>query len=121
MRVAHIITRMIIGGAQENTLFSCQDLVREHGDTVMLMTGPSSGPEGALLGENSADDIQLETISSLRRAIHPWRDWLSYRAIQKLLRTFKPDVVHTHSANGGMRGMLASWKLLNPAIVHTVH
>ena len=121
MRVAHIITRMIIGGAQENTLFSCQDLVREHGDTVMLMTGPSSGPEGALLGENSADDIQLETISSLRRAIHPWRDWLSYRAIQKLLRTFKPDVVHTHSAKGGMLGRLAAWKLGIPAIVHTVH
>ena len=29
MRVAHLITRMIVGGAQENTLFNCEDLIRD--------------------------------------------------------------------------------------------
>ena len=38
MRIAHLITRMIIGGAQENTLFNCLDLIREHGDEVLLVT-----------------------------------------------------------------------------------
>src|SRR5258707_1014450 len=27
MRVAHVITRMMIGGAQENTLYNCHDLI----------------------------------------------------------------------------------------------
>jgi len=121
MRVAHIITRMIIGGAQENTLFSCQDLVREHGDTVMLISGPSRGPEGALLGESITDEIQLQIIPSLCRAIDPWRDWRSYGAIKQQLRSFQPDVVHTHSAKAGMLGRLAAWSLRVPAIVHTVH
>ena len=49
MRVAHIITRMIVGGAQENTLFNCRDLIELYGDDVLLITGPSIGPEGGLL------------------------------------------------------------------------
>ena len=49
LRVAHIITRMIIGGAQENTLFNCLDLVEQYGDEVLLITGPALGPEGDLL------------------------------------------------------------------------
>jgi glycosyltransferase involved in cell wall biosynthesis len=51
MRVAHLITRMIIGGAQENTLLNCLDLVAQCGDEVLLVTGPSLGPEGDLLAE----------------------------------------------------------------------
>ena len=49
MRIAHIITRMIVGGAQENTFYNCLDLVRDFGDDVLLLTGPTEGPEGALL------------------------------------------------------------------------
>src|SRR4029453_13568061 len=51
MRVAHLITRMIIGGAQENTLLNCLDLVAQYGDEVLLVTGPSLGPEGDLLAQ----------------------------------------------------------------------
>ncbi len=49
MRVLHIITRMIIGGVQENTLLNCRDLIELFGDEVLLVTGPSLGPEGSLL------------------------------------------------------------------------
>jgi hypothetical protein len=46
MRIAHVITRMIVGGAQENTLVTCQDLLHTYGDEVLLITGPAIGPEG---------------------------------------------------------------------------
>ena len=104
MRVAHIITRMIVGGAQENTLFNCQDLVRDHGDEVFLLTGPSPGPEGELLQQVQPGGTQMITIPSLRRAIHPWHDWRAYRQIKKQLKRLQPDVVHTHSAKAGMLG-----------------
>ena len=52
MRVMHIITRMIVGGAQENTLYNCVDLLEEHGDQVLLVTGPSLGAEGNLLQQS---------------------------------------------------------------------
>jgi glycosyltransferase involved in cell wall biosynthesis len=57
----------------------------------------------------------------LRRPIHPWRDLVAYCEIGKALRAFHPDVVHTHSAKGGILGRAAAWRIGVPAIVHTVH
>jgi glycosyltransferase involved in cell wall biosynthesis len=112
---------MIVGGAQENTLFTCDDLVREHGDDVLLITGPAIGPEGDLLTQGRGESVPVAYVPSLRRAIHPWQDFKSYFAIKRILRDFQPDVVHTHSAKGGMLGRLAAHALNIPAIVHTVH
>ena len=121
MKVAHIITRMIVGGAQENTLLCCENLIQQHGDDVLLITGPSPGPEGELLAQPRSVSVPSQTISSLRRSIHPWHDWRTYRALKSILRSYQPDVVHTHSAKGGFLGRLAAWSLKSPAIIHTVH
>jgi glycosyltransferase involved in cell wall biosynthesis len=121
MRVAHIITRMIIGGAQENTLFNCLDLIRDHGDEVLLITGPSLGPEGDLLSRGRAGELPIHLIPRLRRAIHPWHDWRATVELRQTLKSFKPDVVHTHSAKGGLLGRKVAWSLNVPAVVHTVH
>lgn len=121
MRIAHVITRMIIGGAQENTLLTCLDLRDTFGDDVRLITGPALGPEGSLMDKVRSADLALTEIDSLRRAIHPWRDWSSHRQLRRVLMGFCPDVVHTHSAKGGILGRMAAWSLRVPAIVHTVH
>jgi glycosyltransferase involved in cell wall biosynthesis len=121
MRIAHVITRMIIGGAQENTLYNCEDLIRLFGDDVLLVTGPALGPEGDLLQQGRGEGVPTRVIPSLRRAIDPWRDSKSYFEIQRVLREFKPQVVHTHSAKAGFLGRLAAWSLSVPAILHTVH
>jgi len=121
MRIAHVITRLILGGAQENTVLCCEDLMRQHGDQVLLVTGPPLGPEGSLLDRARAGGVALELVDALRRPIHPWRDWRSYRRLKRILRELKPDVVHTHSAKGGILGRAAAWSLGVPAVVHTVH
>ncbi len=121
MRVAHIITRMILGGAQENTLYTCLDLMRLYGDDVLLVTGPETGPEGSLLERAKEQGVPLAILPALQRAIHPVRDLESYRAIKRVLREFRPDVVHTHSAKGGILGRMAADALKVKAIVHTVH
>ncbi len=121
MRIAHIITRMIVGGAQENTLFNCQDLVRLFGDDVLLVTGLAIGPEGDLLGQGRGDEVKQRIVPELRRAIHPWSDYQAYQILRTVLREFQPDVVHTHSAKGGVLGRLAAWDLGVPAVIHTVH
>ena len=121
MRIAHIITRMIVGGAQENTLLCCQDSVRLFGDETLLITGPSLGPEGDLLARETALEFPVQLVPSLVRPIHPAQDLRCYRALKSLLRTYQPDVVHTHSAKGGMLGRLAAWSLQVPLVVHTVH
>jgi glycosyltransferase involved in cell wall biosynthesis len=121
MRVAHVITRMVIGGAQENTLYNCEDLIGLFGDEVLLITGPSLGPEGELLGQGRGVEVPVHVVPTLRRSIDPWRDAASYSALKRAIHDFHPDVVHTHSAKGGFLGRLAARSLEVPAIVHTVH
>lgn len=121
MRVAHIITRMIIGGAQENTLYNCLDLVNEFKDDVLLITGPSLGPEGQLLERGRAGGLKIAVVDSLRRAIHPLNDWGAYSQLKRKILEFQPEVVHTHSAKGGFLGRAAAWNTNVPAVIHTVH
>ena len=121
MRVAHIITRLILGGAQENTLLTCLELLRRYHDEVLLITGPGLGPEGSLEERARRERVPMTVIDSLRRNIHPWRDWVSYRALRREIIRFRPDVVHTHSGKAGLFGRQAAWSLGVPAIVHTVH
>jgi glycosyltransferase involved in cell wall biosynthesis len=121
MRIAHVITRLILGGAQENTLLCCEDLMRQYGDDVLLVTGPPLGPEGSLLERGRAGGVPLEILPALRRAVHPGRDLAAYYQLRRTLARFRPDVVHTHSAKGGILGRTAAWSLGVPAIVHTVH
>lgn len=121
MRIAHVITRMIIGGAQENTLYNCLDLLRDYGDDVLLITGPSEGPEGNLLEQAHAQGLPVQTLPHLIRNIHPLHDWQGYREVQGALRDFRPDVVHTHSAKAGILGRMAATRLKVPAVIHTVH
>lgn len=121
MRVAHVITRMIIGGAQENTLYNCLDLAKYFNDEVLLITGPAIGPEGQLLEQGRAGGLNVAMIDSLRRAIHPLQDRRAYREIKKAIRQFRPDVVHTHSAKAGFLGRAAAWNCRVPAVIHTVH
>jgi len=121
MKVAHIITRLILGGAQENTLLTCEDLISAYGDDVLLITGPPLGPEGSLLERAKAKGTPTVVVDPLRRAIHPGRDAASYYALRRELRRYRPDVVHTHSAKAGMLGRAAAWSLRVPAVIHTVH
>ena len=95
--------------------------MRRHGAEVLLITGPAIGPEGSLLERGRAGGVPMAVVPDLRRPIHPWRDARSYRRIKKILRDFRPDVVHTHSAKGGILGRAAAARLGVPAIVHTVH
>ena len=121
MRVAHIITRMIVGGAQENTLYNCQDLIAHFGDEVLLITGPPLGPEGSLVERVRRSGVPLEILPALRREIHPLRDPQCYYQIRRAIRRYQPDVVHTHSGKAGLLGRVAARAAGVPAIVHTVH
>ncbi len=121
MRIAHLITRLILGGAQENTVLTCEDLLRIYGDDVLLITGPPLGPEGSLMDRVERNRVPVEVLPALRREIHPLRDSQSYFQIKQAIARFRPDVVHTHSGKAGLLGRVAAHALRVPAIVHTVH
>jgi glycosyltransferase involved in cell wall biosynthesis len=120
MNICHIITRLIIGGAQENTLLSCLGL-HERGHQVTLITGPETGPEGSLLDEAGAGGYSVHVVPSLRRAVRPIADWQARRDLARTLAAIGPEVVHTHSSKAGILGRLAARDVGIPTIVHTIH
>jgi len=126
MKIVHIITRLILGGAQENTLITCK-LLAERGHEVTLITGPALGPEGQLFDQTRRQKYRTVVVDEMRRAIEPMKDSISYFKIKRLLRELKPDIVHTHSAKAGIVGRYAAWSLRGewapnrPAVVHSLH
>ena len=121
MRIIHIITRLIIGGAQENTLLTVEGLHHRYGDDVTLITGPAEGPEGDLFGRARRGGLKVELLPELIRAVRPAADLRAYRRIRAAIRRFRPEVVHTHSSKAGILGRAAAWHERVPAVVHTVH
>ncbi len=127
MKIVHIITRLILGGAQENTLITCRVLA-EHGHDVTLITGPALGPEGALFEQTKDAGYDVIVVKKMRREIRPSYDMAAYLEIKKHLKQIRPDIVHTHSAKAGVLGRMAAnalkgkfQKKKTPYVVHGVH
>jgi len=121
MRVTHVITRLIIGGAQENTIASVLGLQRKPGLEVRLISGAETGPEGSLSNALDQSAVSLTLVPELVRNIHPWKDSLALRRLTQLFRHQRPDIVHTHSGKAGVLGRLAAHKAGVPTIIHTIH
>lgn len=120
MHICHVITRLIIGGAQENTLLTCRGL-KEHGHQVTLIAGSETGPEGSLWDDAEQIGCDLIRLDTLRRAVRPMHDWRAHKQLQAIFRRIKPDVVHTHSSKAGILGRSAAARAAVPIIVHTIH
>ena len=121
MRVTHIITRLVIGGAQENTLVTIGGLQRKPGLEVNLISGPTLGPEGSLEPVATRINGLLTVVPELVRPVHPWKDFIALTRLEKLLRDQKPDIVHTHSGKAGILGRLAARRAGVPIIIHHIH
>src|SRR3954451_8236869 len=120
MRIVHVITRLIVGGAQENTLLSCEGQ-HARGHDVTLITGPAIGPEGSLMERARSCGYRVVEVDEMRRSILPVKDFRTYHRLVRLLRDLRPDLVHTHSSKASIIGRWAADKAKVPAIIHTIH
>jgi glycosyltransferase involved in cell wall biosynthesis len=117
LRIAHVITRLINGGADENTVISCNEAVRR-GHSVMLVHGAETRTE--IL---AAVDPRVEIVGlpSLVQPIAPLSDMRALRGLLATFRRHRPHVVHTHTSKAGILGRLAAWAARVPVLVHGVH
>src|SRR6185436_19404903 len=120
VRVLHIITRMIVGGAQENTLLSCALIDRE-GFPSEILCGPETGAEGSLHDECRQSAVQVHLEPALRRSVHPWMDSVALVRLTRFIRRGRYDIVHTHSSKAGIVGRIAARLARAPVVVHTAH
>ena len=121
IRCIHVITRLILGGAQENTLLTVEGLNRLGRYRTTLVTGPAIGPEGDLIERARRNGVDLRVLPRLRREISPWRDPLAFRELCRIFRAERPEIVHTHSSKAGILGRLAARRAGVPLVIHTIH
>ena len=123
MFVSHVITRLIVGGAQENTIATVLGL-KDFPDTeVELISGPTdpSLPEGSLEAKLAPIPDQFHIEPHLIRPVSLLHDWKAYVALKRRFRKSRPDIVHTHSGKAGIVGRLAAHAVGVPCIIHSIH
>lgn len=121
MKICHLITRMIHGGAQQNTLFTLQGLKRDTSWKVHLACGPEIGAEGSLVEETRRLGVTIDPLRHLRRNLHPWHDAMAVRELREYFARERFDLVHTHSSKAGVLGRMAARQAGVPRIVHSIH
>jgi glycosyltransferase involved in cell wall biosynthesis len=116
-RIVHLITRLELGGAQQNTLFC----VRHH-DRSRFEVGLMAGEGGFLDAEALAlPDAEVRLLPYLKHPISPVSDLLGLFKLRAKFREGGIDLVHTHSSKAGILGRVAAWLAGVPVVVHTVH
>ena len=120
IRVLHIITRMIVGGAQENTLLSVVGLDAMPEYDVTLMSGVDKGREGEMLSD-ARERCEVIVVPEMGRSINPFSDLQAFWKIYRLIKKGRYHIVHTHSSKAGVLGRVAAWLARTPLIVHTLH
>src|SRR5262245_30204082 len=104
-RVLHIITRMIVGGAQENTMLSCALMDAERYSSEIL-SGPETGAEGELHSECRRRGVRMTIEPALVRRVNPFLDASVLLRLVAHIRRGRYDIVHTHSSKAGILGRI---------------
>jgi glycosyltransferase involved in cell wall biosynthesis len=120
VEVLHPITRLIVGGAQENTMYTA-DLLDKRRFHVSILSGPQTGSEGSLIEVVLKRNIPLQILPELVREINPYKDLVALFKMYVMMKNGNYAIVHTHSSKAGILGRLAAKLAGVPLIVHTVH
>lgn len=115
LKVVHIITKLELGGAQINTVYTYENLDRQNFDAYLL-----SGP-GGILTDKVEKRENFFVVKDLIRQINPLKDLKAFFQVKRILKKIKPDVVHTHSSKAGIIARTAAFFLRVPVIIHSVH
>ena len=128
-KVVHIITKLELGGAQQNTLFTVAHLTRSRYEPVLI-----AGTEGVLVEDaRRLDDVKVYLVPELVREISPIKDLIALFKIRRILKELKCDtegeglrtraaiIVHTHCSKAGILGRWAARTAGIKIVIHSIH
>ena len=118
-RILRIHNRLIIGGPTHNVLNLTKYLQPEF--ETLLVTGEKESHEKDAFLLAHEKGIRPLVIPEMGRAIHPLNDFYAFQKLKKIIKEYRPDIVHTHAAKPGVLGRLAASALKVPIVVHTYH
>jgi glycosyltransferase involved in cell wall biosynthesis len=118
-KVLRIINRFNLGGITYNVSYLSRYLPNEY--ETLLIGGPEEEGEESSLYIPESLGLKPITVEELRRSINPLADYYAYKKIKKIIKEFKPDIVHTHASKAGAIGRLAAASCNVSVVVHTFH
>lgn len=118
-KVLRIINRLNLGGPTYNAAY----LSKYIGDEFETLLVAGMKDESEASSEYIVDNLGLKPqyIENMYREINPIKDYPAYKDLVKIIKEFKPDIVHTHAAKAGAIGRLAAYNCGVPIVLHTFH
>ncbi|MDA3792739.1 MAG: glycosyltransferase family 4 protein [Elusimicrobia bacterium] len=114
--ILHIITKLQLGGAQQNTLYTLRNLDSPYYGFLVAGCG------GELYEKAKREKgYKFRVCPFLVRKINPVFDILAFFWLFFYILALKPAVVHTHSSKAGILGRWAASLAGAGKIVHTFH
>ncbi len=118
-RILRIINRFNLGGPSYNVANLSKHLAPEF--ETLLIGGEKEPDEDSSLFIFKEMGLEPMVLPEMNRSVNFLQDLKAYRRIKKIIKEFKPDIVHTHAAKAGALGRLAAYNCKVPVIVHTFH
>ena len=112
--------RINVGGPTHHAAYLTKFLDNDIFETLLISGNLSNGEtSGEYILNNYG--VKVTYLKSMFRPINLKKDFMAYNEIRHIIKTFKPDIVHTHAAKSGTLGRLAAIHEKVPVIIHTFH
>ncbi len=118
-RILRITNRLNLGGPTYNVGLLSKHLAPTYETLVVAGMKDESEASSEFILDNLG--ITPRYVSKMFRAVNPFNDIPAYREIKKIIKEYKPDIVHTHAAKAGALGRLAAKECGVPVFLHTFH
>lgn len=119
-KVLRILNRLNIGGPTYNVAYLSRYISPNFQTKVLAgIKEPQEGSSAYLLDELG---VPYTYVPDMYRSINPAKDARAFKFIRQAVKSYQPDIVHTHAAKAGLLGRLAGrYSAARPKIVHTYH
>ena len=119
-RLLIILNRLSVGGPASNTI-SAASLLADQFDILLIAGAPNADEQEADYLLEQYKGFRVQKIASMKRSVIPGNDWRAYNELKNIIRSFQPQIVHTHGAKPGVLGRLAAHRSKVPVVIHTFH
>jgi glycosyltransferase involved in cell wall biosynthesis len=119
IRVLRVIARMNLGGPAHHVALLSRGLAGRGYETLLVTGRVGAGEEE----HTDLEGIEVRYLDRLGPEIRPLRDLVTLIELIRVVRSFRPDIVETHTAKAGMLGRLAALlaQRRRPVVIHTYH
>lgn len=120
VRILRVVSNLRVGGPALQAILLAAHLHHDDYETL-LVAGKTPENDDTLIDTARRYGVEPIFVPDLRRTLNPLAQWRAARALYRIIRDYRPDVIHTHLTMAGFWGRVLGRLLGVPVIVHTFH